>query len=87
MCKYLGPTTYPLAIKRESVKLDVKGTDVVIGDLGKIPDHDPIAEYVDYRPDEEGNVEDGGSKRQDDNERDVRPTDTRGSADVLPKEQ
>ena len=32
------------------MKLDVRSTDVVRGDLGKIPDHDPIAEYLDYRP-------------------------------------
>ena len=41
------------------MKLDVRSTDVVLGDLGKIPDHDPIAEYLDYRPDEDGDFDDG----------------------------
>ena len=62
MCKYLGPPTYPLAIKRESIKLDVKSTDVVIGDLIQIPDHDPVVEYLDYRPAEEETSKTGTAK-------------------------
>ena len=37
MCNYLDKPVYPLAVKRGKVRFDVKNTDVVIGDLGKIP--------------------------------------------------
>ena len=47
----------------------MRNSDAVIGDPSKIPDHDPVAEYLDYRPEEDELVagENGTEKTSDAN--------------------
>ena len=85
VCKYLAAPTYPFAVKRESVRLDIKSSDVVIGDLGKIPDHDPVAEYLDFRPEEDGLVTGENGTEEPGDAHPPRPADKRGEADILPE--
>ena len=63
----------------------MRNSDAVIGDLSKIPDHDPVAEYLDYRPEEDELVtgENGTEKTSGANP--PRPADTRGEAETLPE--
>ena len=63
----------------------MRNSDAVIGDLSKILDHDPVAEYLDYRPEDDELVagENGTEEVGDANP--PRPADKRGEAETLPE--